>query len=371
MSQTLMGTKAFTMEDEDGVIQFGDQVIKKKELVAKVLESIIDSLPPEQLNYDTISKLFSDQIERENGEIREQNDAAFNPLVTEFNSITIDGAESDPNKYARKEELFKEINKRQLVAKLVPYEELEEFKKNFNDSVQQLQESHIATEGLSTDILDRFISMPGKVTALPSVTEQTPIDELVRYASTLGVNADLPKITEDLTNVVNNANISDEEKKAILAGDEYTGTNPDIINALETFNTSLDNVVNLLNGEIKRYNQDANTYNNFQSATNELKQELLANQPSIFGTTDALLPALIGELKNNKNLDGELLILAKKVVSGYLKPIKALSSTFSLSDADILKLASLSNSELQSILSGLRQMVSESQSENPDFIDGF
>jgi hypothetical protein len=345
----------------------GESQVTKREIAEAVLAEVIGVLPPEQVDYEMVKDGFNDLIKLRNKEILDSKKEQLDPLIAEFNSITDEEATTDKVKGERKQELADEINGHGIEAELVSYEDLQDFKDQFNTILEQLQVVH-AKNGLTDKIIKRFEGLQG-LTKYPGIPSKVDPDEMIeliiKYGQILDLSLDPNALREKTVEEINDSNLSEEEKKSILDGEAYTGNNEEVKNILRKYNAELNHMADLINANMIEYNQELDIYKSYLSEVEQQKAALIKSQPEMFNTIDILIPAIIKELKSNKNLDAELLDLAKQVINGYLKPFITMSTTFSVSNSDILTLTDLSNSELQTLISQISQLRNEFD-VNPD-----
>lgn len=362
-AKTYANSTGFKVEKQNEVMEIGEQKLTKKEIAENILANTIAELPPDKLNYEVLSMLYDQRVAEFNKSVIDSKKEQLDPLIQEMNQLKNTLDPENQAQIDRINEITEEIDSHLLNAKLIKFNETEQFKENLYNVSLELQASN---PKYTSAIIERFKSLP-KVVTQSQIPEDLPLRDLVNLMNklnyVLGLNLDIASIFEKLEAELEKRNLEPEEIQTILNGGKYKGTKRSVKNAIAEFNNAINNAKVVINNEVLRYNDEARIYNEFKAELNEVETNLLANSPSIFGTLDSVLPVIIKEIKDNKNLDGELLNTAKEIINKYLAPIVASSKTLSFNNQDIINLVSLSDSELNQLVKTLRTTLSKNSGD--------
>ena len=119
------------------------------------------------------------------------------------------------------------------------------------------------------------------------------------------------------------SDLTTQEKADALSGEPIAG-HEELAPIFEEFNTIATNTKSLIATEVQRFNREAAVFNEYFKEVENQKKDLLDNRPNFFKISNILISSLLSELQNN-NLDGELMLKAKKLISDYLRSLQKTS----------------------------------------------
>lgn len=334
-------------EVEEGLISSNGKEFDKKELAEQLLSQAIANLPPEQVSFDAVENMFASLVQAQNGMIAEAFKEELEALENELAELD----PNDPDLEEKSQEIAEKKESYVLKARVIPYTETEEFKANFETSLLAIQE-HMRSKGLTDEILSRFSRYGMLVETLPEIEEDFSTEDLAKSAAAV----EAPEyIMEEFYNAINifkerieASDLTTQEKADALSGEPIAG-HEELAPIFEEFNTIATNTKSLIATEVQRFNREAAVFNEYFKEVENQKKDLLDNRPNFFKISNILISSLLSELQNN-NLDGELMLKAKKLISDYLRSLQKLAPDFPMSDTQIIEISQLSSTQLNRLL---------------------
>lgn len=323
--EKIKNSSGYVVTNKNKIITLPDgSQMKIGEIAGNLLTSVINQLPPEHFDYNTLSDLFKDQVD------------LLNFQIVQANAQLPEGT--------RKSE--KEIEKDLIKAEIQKYDVTPQFLEKLALALPDIQAKFLSNNFTIEDI--QYFSNPLAILKLEEVATNLSLLDLISTLDTaakpLGIDPIAQKMYEEFQNAIGDlTDITDEEKSNIILTGKYTGESKEAAALVDQFEEFLLSERDRTNAGIKVRNAKAEIFEIYNNEVVTAKKDIISNSPSLFKVADVLILQLVKEIKTNKNLDGEVLKMAKNLIRKYLLPITSISNYINFTEEDIIELGSSKN----------------------------
>lgn len=321
------------------------------------------------IDFDIIAQRFAESVNDLNQYLWSENSEVTDPLIGQIRELQAEAEEVKasavrlPNEtdqeYETKldaiqaelkaiawkvEALSQQLLDMAIDAKLTPFLETKEYA----DKYGALSEEITTKYNISPEDMSELEGREYLETLNPEDDIITNLDKMRAFVMALGGDdVEVNGRYQYLIDAVAASDMDPEDKVSIITDGSYKGELPaDVDKLYQEFFQVYDNTIKMMNIRIAVENTALANYKAFKKEIAELKADLIKNQPNVFGLQNMLAVALIKELQAG-NVDGELLILAKKVIGKMVESIGNMVKGFNVSNENVLQLTGLSDAELQ------------------------